>query len=315
MPSALPAASVTIGCVGHATLIGIRKPVAHDFAQHTGECRMSSIISLDTLTEPESHLFLSPHYDDIALSTGGTVRALADAGRRPETIVIFGSEPDPDQPLTPFAAAMHEGWGLDARQVITSRQAEEHVASAHIGASQRVLPLRDAIYREDYYLSDDDLFGSPHPAESDIPAMIIAALDLPENPDPNIRIYAPLAIGNHVDHQHAFNAAIALTNAGWNVWFYEDSPYSLRSGATESRLADVASTTLMNVSALVSVERTWDPKIDAIMSYPSQLATIFHHYVGISPSRAGIDHALRERALNIGEGKLVERFWRVNENR
>lgn len=269
--------------------------------------------SLANLTQPEQHLFLSPHYDDIALSTGGVVRALADAGRKPETIVIFGSEPEQDQELTPFATAMHEGWGLDASQVIASRQAEERIATAHLGASQRVLPFRDAIYRENYYLSDDDLFGSPHAAEADLPGAIIAALDLPRLPDRGIRMYAPLAIGNHVDHQHAFDAAVILANAGWDVWFYEDAPYSLSPGALDTRLANVAATTPVREGARVPVANAWDAKIDAIMSYPSQLDTIFRVYVGISPSRASIDRALRERAAAVGDGTLVERFWTVKE--
>jgi LmbE family N-acetylglucosaminyl deacetylase len=275
----------------------------------------SATSSLEALVRPETHLFLSPHYDDIALSTGGVVRTLADAGRHPETIVIFGSEPDPGQKLTPFATAMHEGWGLDASQVIASRQAEERVASGHLGASQRVLPLRDAIYREDYYLSDEDLFGPPHPAEAEVPQAIIAALGLPAAPDPNVRIYAPLAIGNHVDHQHAFNAALRLARAGWDIWFYEDSPYSLSAGALDTRLAEVAAATSMSQAALIPVEPAWEAKIDAIMSYPSQLDTIFRVYVGISPTRAGISKALRARSLEIGEGTLVERFWKVNESR
>lgn len=273
----------------------------------------STTSSLATLTRPERHLFLSPHYDDIALSTGGVVRALADAGRQPETIVIFGSEPDPGQELTSFATAMHEGWGLDASEVIASRQAEERVASAHLGASQRVLPFRDAIYREDYYLSDDDLFGTPHAAEAGLPAAIVDALDLPASPDPGIRLYAPLAIGNHVDHQHAFDAAVSLAGAGWNIWFYEDAPYSLSSGSLDARLADVAPATTLAVAARMPVESAWDAKIDAIMSYPSQLDTIFSVYVGISPTRAGIDRALRERAQALGDGALVERFWAVKE--
>lgn len=275
----------------------------------------STTRSLAAFAQPEHHLFLSPHYDDIALSAGGAVRSLANAGRQPETIVIFGSEPEPDQELTPFATAMHEGWALDASQVIASRQSEERIASAHLGASQRILPFRDAIYREDFYLSDDDLFGTPHLAEADVPGNIVAALDLPLEPDPNVRIYAPLAIGNHVDHQHAFNAATALAEAGWDIWFYEDAPYSLGAGALDARLSDVATATQMLQAALIPIAETWSAKIDAIMSYPSQLDTIFRVYVGISPTRAGIDHALRERALAVGDGTLVERFWRVNESR
>ena len=113
------------------------------------------------LTRPARHLFLSPHYDDIPLSAGATVRLLADHGPAPETLIVFGSEPDRARPLSAFAEAMHERWGLTAHEVIASRQAEEAAAASVLGAHTRVLPFRDAIYRGDYYLSNEDLFGLP----------------------------------------------------------------------------------------------------------------------------------------------------------
>jgi LmbE family N-acetylglucosaminyl deacetylase len=54
---------------------------------------------LPLLTRPAQHLFLSPHYDDIPLSAGATVRLLADRGLAPESLVVFGSEPDRDRPF------------------------------------------------------------------------------------------------------------------------------------------------------------------------------------------------------------------------
>src|SRR5688500_17330017 len=134
------------------------------------------------LTRPTRHLFLSPHYDDIPLSAGATVRLLADCGLTPETLVVFGSEQDRTRPLSAFAQAIHERWGLSASEVIASRQAEEAAAAAVLGASTRVLPFRDAIYRGDYYLSDEDLFGTPAAEEPSLPAAIAASLDLADSP-------------------------------------------------------------------------------------------------------------------------------------
>jgi LmbE family N-acetylglucosaminyl deacetylase len=93
------------------------------------------------LTRPARHLFLSPHYDDIPLSVGATVRLLADHGLTPETLIVFGTEPDRAHPLSEFAEAMHEQWGLTANEVVASRQAEEAAAAAVLGANTRVLPF------------------------------------------------------------------------------------------------------------------------------------------------------------------------------
>lgn len=265
-----------------------------------------------SLKSPTRHLFLSPHYDDIPLSAGGTVRLLANHGLTPETLVVFGSEPDADEPLTPFARSLHDAWGLEANAVIASRRAEENAAANILGADTGVLPFRDAIYRGSLYLSDDHLFGAPAESESSLPAQIVSSLGLPSVPESAARIYAPLGVGRHVDHQTVFRAAIALVNAGWDVWFYEDIPYALKPKAFDSRFADIAATAPLEIAARAPIESTWDDKLDAILSYPSQLETVFRAYVGVGTTRAEIAEALGDYARSVGAGERAERFWRVS---
>ena len=256
------------------------------------------------------HLFLSPHYDDIALSAGATVSLLAQHGLTPETLVVFGAGPDPSQPLSAFAQAMHEGWGLSAEEVIASRQAEEAAAAAILGARTAVLPFRDAIYRGDLYRSDDDLFNLPSPAEAALPAAIAAALAIDSAPRAGTRLYAPLGIGQHVDHQLVFQAAADLAAAGWDVWLYEDLPYALKPDALAMRLAQTATAVALEPAPLIPAGPGWEAKIDAILAYPSQLETIFRHYVGVGTSREEISAALAAYAAGIGDGGVSERFWR-----
>jgi LmbE family N-acetylglucosaminyl deacetylase len=266
----------------------------------------------NTLTNAMRHVFLSPHYDDIPLSAGGTVSLLANAGLTPEVFVIFGSEPDPDQPLTDFAETLHRAWGLSASEVIASRQAEEQAAAAVLGAKSSVLPFRDAIYRDRLYLSDDDLFAAaPSPAEQGLPTSLTASLPLPDALDPSTRIYAPLGIGRHVDHQLAFRAGAELADEGWQVWFYEDTPYDLKPNAFEQRLADIAQTTTLEPIAQIPVDAVWERKIDAILCYPSQLETVFRQYVGVGTNRTEISAALHDYATKVGDGVASERFWRI----
>jgi LmbE family N-acetylglucosaminyl deacetylase len=263
------------------------------------------------LTRPARHLFLSPHYDDIPLSAGATVRLLADHGLAPETLIVFGSEPDRARPLSAFAEAMHEQWGLKANEVIASRQAEEAAAATVLGAHSRVLPFRDAIYRRDSYLSNEDLFGSPATEEASLPTAIAASLDLADSPDATIRIYAPLGVGKHVDHQIVHLAGQELAGRGWDVWFYEDIPYALKPMALHARLTETGAGTRLEPVARISVESTWERKIDAILRYPSQLETVFLQYVGVGTTREEIDEALSAYAARAGDGIMAERFWRL----
>ena len=265
------------------------------------------------LTHPTRHLFLSPHYDDIPLSAGATVRLLADRGLKPETLVIFGSEPDRAQPLSTFAATMHEGWGLTAEEVIASRHAEETAAAAVLGAKTRVLPFRDAIYRGHLYLSDDDLFGTPSASEASLPSEIVDSLALGDVPDPGTRLYAPLAVGKHVDHQVVHQAAKDLATSGWDVWFYEDIPYALNPLALDTRLSDIRATTQIDPVTRISAHAGWNQKINAILCYPSQLETVFRQYVGVGTSRSEISEALSDYATRVGDGIVAERFWRLTE--
>lgn len=267
------------------------------------------LIADDVLAAPAEHLFLSPHYDDIALSAGATVHRLAALGRHPETLILFGSEPDPTGALSPFASAMHEGWGLAASEVIARRRAEEDNASRAIGATVRLLPFHDAIYRGHTYLSDDDLFGAPAAVEHNLPGEIVAALGLPQAPADTVRIYAPLGIGGHVDHQLVFTAAASLAASGWDVWFYEDVPYALREGARERRLNTVTRDHTMHLRGKVPAGANWDAKLDGILSYPSQLETIFRQYVGVEPTRTGISAALAAFGVEKDEKSVGERFW------
>jgi LmbE family N-acetylglucosaminyl deacetylase len=263
---------------------------------------------LDVVTRPSQHIFLSPHYDDIALSCGGTARLASRSGSRPLIALIFGSEPDLSQPLSDFAEAMHRGWGLDATAVVAGRRAEEAAASAILGADDRFLPFHDAIYRGTTYTSNEVLFSTPAESEATLPGRIVDELGLGGLATSHARIYAPLAIGNHVDHQLAFEAGRELANAGWDVWFYEDLPYALNPERLQSRLTALDGQ--IKTAALVDVGIVWDDKISAIMAYPSQLPTIFD-YVGVGHSRDAIDGAMSGYAGSTIPGKLVERFWNV----
>jgi hypothetical protein len=221
--------------------------------------------------------------------------------------LIFGDHPDPAQPLTEFAQSLHTQWGMDADSVIAGRRAEEATASAILGTHDLFLPFRDAIYRGARYTSDPILFGSPDEDEADLPGKIAEAAGLSGSADASVRVYAPLAIGFHVDHQHVFRAGLQLASAGWDVWFYEDLPYALINGAGDRRAAAID--TLVEPGPLVDVESVWNEKIEAILAYPSQLSTIFGGYVGIGSSRADIDGAMSDYARAAGGGLRAERFW------
>ncbi len=258
------------------------------------------------------HLFVSPHYDDIALSCGGTAACLARAGQAPDVVVVFGAEPDGTVPLTDFAAFQHDRWGLTPDQAVAGRLAEETAAAAQLGTRFRLLPFQDAIYRGDRYLDDDQLFGETAADEADLPAHIIVALDLVGPADRDLRLYCPLAVAGHVDHRHAFAAGVELARRGWDVRFYEDQPYALQPGTVEDRLAEVAAQGIRSEAPiLIDVAATWAAKLAAIFAYRSQLPVIFRDYLHGGDAREEIAAAMRAYAEQVGGTSLCERMWRL----
>lgn len=247
-------------------------------------------------------LFLAPHYDDVALSCGGTVAAFAKNRARPLILTIFGGVPEGS--LTPFAEQMHRQWRVSPEDAIATRRQEERHAAERLGADSYWLTFKDAIYRDDYYTSDETLFGMIHQDEHNLTGEIESAIHSFVR-DEGIAVqtcYVPLAVGDHVDHQHVLGAALRLSESGWTVIGYEDFPYA-GEPAGETSLRERA----MSAGAREPDIRFLTPsqlqaRIDAILCYASQLGVIFRH-------QGDPATATRRYAERVGGGRPAERFW------
>lgn len=267
------------------------------------------IISVDELNRHVDHLFLSPHYDDIPLSCGGTVSLLTNCGQNPRVLLIFGEQPSKRSELSTFASDMHARWGMEAREVIAHRRNEEHQAAGILGYQVEYLPFVDAIYRDSSYLSDIELFGDVSFDDLELPTSVVEALPLSRLDQRETRIYAPLGIGNHVDHQIVFFSGLELANRGWEVWFYEDMPYALDSKNLEDR--KVSSKDLVEKLGEIDISDNWDRKVSAILSYASQLEVIFGDFIQVDIEPTSIEEVLRAHSADPDLGKYTERYWRA----
>lgn len=253
----------------------------------------------------ERHVFVSAHFDDVALSCGGTVAMLARAGAAPIIAVAFAAAPLTDAALTDFALAHNTLWGMagDARLSNVGRRGEERDAAALLGASVITLPFADAIYRGDRYQGNEQLFGAVHADDAALPRTIAAALSGAIGSLIGARCYVPMAVGRHVDHQLAFLAGCVLAQTGVDIWCYEDVPYSLRRDALHARRTELDSAT--GTLRACAVDAVWPVRIDAVMAHRSQLTSAFG-FVGVRPTRSAIDAAL-DRFARCGDVRR-ERF-------
>ncbi len=253
-------------------------------------------------------VYLSAHLDDAALSCGGTIAQQSRRGEDPLVVTCFAGVPNYGQ-LSPFAIGQHEKWGMPADPV-SSRRSEDVQAMARLGAQYTHLDFPDCIYRrhehsgEALYASEAALFGQVHPAEAHLVGKLVSQLQC-MLPLADVEIYAPLAIGNHVDHQLLLQAALQLEAQGYHVRFFEDLPYAEEAEQLHRALSGWTCKLVSRTTDLAESEL--QIKTETIACYKSQL-------VGLFGTKAQMVNRVRAYALRVGcDGRYGERYWRVSK--
>jgi LmbE family N-acetylglucosaminyl deacetylase len=249
------------------------------------------------MTPQYDHLYLSAHLDDAALSCGGRIFQQRAAGQSVLIVTVTAGDPPLMTALPPFALVQHQKWQLGTDAVALRRE-EDRQACRTLGATWLHWDVMDCIYRRDpetqepLYGSEAALFGSVAEVEM---ARLVPALAERLGAYSAESIYAPLAIGNHVDHQLLRHAAEAAFSPA-TLRYYEDAPYVFKS-APDRTLGGAwrAETLPLSPPALAA-------KLDAISCYSSQIGALF-----------GSDAAMRQQVLSYTEQIGGERLWRREE--
>ena len=265
------------------------------------------LTSFANITTSSRHIFLSPHFDDIVYSCGGTLAVQVSNGLHPLVITVFGGIPPHGLELSPFALQTHREMGvsnLDAATVVASRRKEDANALEFLHADYLWLDYLDAIYRgtPPYYTSQQELIGGDvHPGDRAIDQELAQTLASLHERLPDTVWYAPLGIGRHVDHQIVASAADRLLQRGANVKFYEDFPYVLQAGTLETRLQELGDTL---EPAYVEMSEMLPQRLEASDLYASQTVLNFG-------SRANMHKAMADYTHSIRPIKTVhlERYW------
>lgn len=224
-------------------------------------------------------IYLSPHLDDVALSCGGQIFALTEAGKKVLIVNVMAGDPG-EGAMSDFARTLHERWQLE-RDAAAARREEDARACQILGADAIYWPLPDCIYRIDgteshaLYNSNSDIFGHVRAEDASVIKQVVHWIDaLPGHK----RLIAPLGVGNHVDHQITRMAAERSRSAD-DLLFYEDFPYAAISGAIES-LTQEGHVVWCPMTIPLS-ESALQAKIEAIAAYHSQISTLFGNQAGM----------------------------------
>ena len=246
-----------------------------------------------------NHAYLSPHLDDAALSCGGAIARHCSAGDRVLVVTICTAAPPPGGPFSDFAAAMHRRWGLSAAEAVQARLHEDSLAMEHLGADSMWVGMFDAIYRQpEAYRSNETLFGAPLAGDPLLPALQAFIRTL-RSRIPRATLYAPLGVGDHVDHQITHVAARA--SAGDEIAFYEDVPYVIKPGTLERRMQALGDSF---VPSTIDIDASLARKIGAVAAYASQINELFG-------DAEAMRRMIREYAegLRPDVGTYGERLW------
>jgi LmbE family N-acetylglucosaminyl deacetylase len=253
------------------------------------------------------NIYLQPHFDDAALSCGGTLGVQRLAGMRSLVVTIFGGVPD-DTTASAFATQNLQRMNLsmDPKLAVQQRREEDAAALELLGADMLWLDHADAIFRgaPAYYGSEEALFGSVNPGDMNLDTELLMLLARMHELAPLAVIYAPLGIGHHIDHQVCWSAAERLAHQQVNVKYYEDFPYVARPGALATRQKELG---LSLEPELVEISGVIRAKEEAIARYSSQVPQLFQ-------SEDRMRQVVRDYSSSLRRahpGIYIERFWRA----
>ena len=262
------------------------------------------LTSLNDITKNYRHIFLSPHFDDVVYSCGGTLSVQVSSGLRPLVITVFSGTPSADQNLTPLATQVIREMGYDnAVRLAETRRKEDQAALDLLQVDYLWLEYQECIYRGSNYTTKEQFMGGEvNPADAQIEHDLTQALLNIQKALPDVVWYAPLGAGRHVDHQIVCSAADHLARSGSKVYFYEDFPYVYREpAALDKRIQELGGD---YETALVEVSEMLPLKIEAADIYQSQINNNF-------ANQEAMHKAIEGYAQNIRPVSTIrlERYW------
>ena len=224
----------------------------------------------------------------------------------------MGGKPAPDKvPDTLIAHDLHNRWGA-GEDPVEARIREDTMAVTSLGAApERLLYWMDCVYRlsragSPLYTTEHSLFDVIH--RDDVAGELLPTMVLPPRQVVHA-IYAPLAVGHHVDHQIVRNWGLELHKQypALALNFYEEYPYTEDQDVIGEALAffETLKPPLKLQAELIALdEAEVAAKVNAVGFYTSQISTFW-------ADRTAMAVAVRAALTQTGGGRPAERLWRV----
>jgi len=216
-------------------------------------------------------IFFSPHIDDVVLSCGGLISKLEEK----EILVVTIFSDYSGEIYSRHAKCYLNSLKFDnANEYFNSRKKEEKLAAKILDFDFEWLDFPEAIFRfkkklifnNFFYTKTSKLFGSVSREDKKIMPFIRNKIKriLKTYSNTRSKLYFPLGIGNHIDHQ--ILNEIGMDFQKNEIFFYEDFPYC-------SEVKNFGRH-LKSKKVFLS-EKDLKTKLKAITAYKSQLKPLF----------------------------------------
>jgi LmbE family N-acetylglucosaminyl deacetylase len=252
-------------------------------------------------------LFLSPHFDDVADSCGGAIYTFQHAGDDLQVITVMAGDLPNPLPDTPIVNDLHQRWQAGHDPIATRKQEDQAAMQALGDVSFRYLPVGDCVYRVHdgiaLYPTEESLWVNVQPADPALETLNNLSLQRLSSSASDVEIYAPMGIGDHVDHLIVRDWAYSLadTYPGVTLYFYADFPY-IRD--REAIAAALSQHRRLKPETVVFGEAAMIARIAAMRCYRSQVSTFW-------PDEEAMEAEVRTTFLDEAHpGQYTERYWR-----
>ena len=109
-------------------------------------------------------------------------------------------------------------------------------------------------------------------------------------------VYAPLGVGNHIDHLLVRHVVCSLWKNRDQLIFYEELPHASR--LSEKHIEMLAHEIFEEpMAVIVDISQEWASKIEAVRLYASQIGRMTISGISMHAARVG------------GGNRMAERFW------
>lgn len=222
---------------------------------------------LDYIHSRSNVVIFSPHLDDAVLSMGSLLTYIARKGMPVEVVSVFTEGSNATSPS--IQKLVENGNCKDSKSYFNARRDEDIVALKELGnISARHLNFADSAWRTDSNgnpLYQDSIMATIKREDAELQEKLIDAFKTVIKVTDSTAVFAPLARGRHIDHQHTRNTAKQVFP---NALFYEDFPYS---GYLENEVDFIQKNNLEPVVW----KGSYEAKKRSILQYKTQLVSLF----------------------------------------